>query len=147
MDKIDVGEKLEVLKGHNSPSWRPLGSAQSDQPANRIGSSLGRVVTQAGLPEIRVLQVIFDGWDQLVGEAIAAHARPVRIAGAELVIEVDHPAWTSELRSLQSRLLSLLASSCGQSAPQTLRFVTTPTPGGQGTKGRVNSPESSSKPL
>jgi len=130
MDKGRSEGGFRPVRAQSSSSWKPLGPADPADPVSRIGSSLKRVVAQAGLPEINVLQAIFDRWEKLVGKAIAAHARPRRITGTELVIEVDHPAWTSELRSLESHLLSLLADACGESAPSRIRFVTTRTAGG-----------------
>lgn len=39
-------------------------------------------------------------WPTLVGAAMAAHARPVRVRDGVLVIAVDDPLWASEVRWL-----------------------------------------------
>ena len=48
-------------------------------------------------PTTGVVTSIFSDWEAIVGETIAAHARPQRISKGELVLEVDDPAWASDM--------------------------------------------------
>lgn len=76
---------------------------------------MGASVNQAG----DILRALFDkldsggkqyvalisGWQQIVGERLAAHTRIADIAGATLVVEADHPAWIQTLMFEQRRIL------------------------------------------
>ena len=56
-------------------------------------------------PTTGVVRSIFTDWEAIVGETIAAHARPQRIAKGELVLEVDDPAWASEMEWLGEEIV------------------------------------------
>ena len=56
-------------------------------------------------PTTSVVTSIFTEWEEIVGETIAAHARPQRIKNGELVLEVDDPAWASELEWLGEEIV------------------------------------------
>ncbi len=63
---------------------------------------------------------IFDLWDEVAGEEIAAHASPVKLHGGVLVIAAHDPGWATQLRyftaDLQARANSLMG-------PDTVRTV------------------------
>jgi predicted nucleic acid-binding Zn ribbon protein len=48
---------------------------------------------------------LFRGWTEAVGEQVAAHVRPVVLDGGRLVVEVDEPAWATQLQFLERDLL------------------------------------------
>lgn len=45
-------------------------------------------------------------WDSVVGPMIAKHARPIKVVERKLWIEVDHPAWKTELLFRKSQILA-----------------------------------------
>lgn len=47
-------------------------------------------------------------WEEAVGGAIARHSRALRIQDGVLWIEVDHPAWKSELHHRRRQILEKL---------------------------------------
>lgn len=47
---------------------------------------------------------VFGRWEAAVGEAVARHVQPVRLDGTTLVVEVDEPAWATQLRFLETTL-------------------------------------------
>ncbi len=47
---------------------------------------------------------VFGRWAEAVGEALAAHITPVKLDGTKLVVEVDDPAWATQLRFLEATL-------------------------------------------
>ena len=47
-------------------------------------------------------------WESAVGPAIAKHSRAIRVEEGVLWVEVDHPAWKSELHHRKRQVLSLL---------------------------------------
>lgn len=61
-------------------------------------------------PDQSVVRSVFNGWSELVGDLIGAHSRPTRIVGGTLFVEVDDPAWASELNWLSDELLESIRS-------------------------------------
>ena len=75
----------------------------------RIG--VERVMRHLQAPPTDVIQSIFADWSGLVGEVIGLHSRPVDVTDGTLVIEVDDPAWASELGWLSEDLLARIRES------------------------------------
>jgi predicted nucleic acid-binding Zn ribbon protein len=61
-------------------------------------------------------------WDELVGERIAAVARPVSERGGELLVSCSDSVWAQELDLMQEQLLEKLRARLGERAPKSLRF-------------------------
>jgi hypothetical protein len=59
-----------------------------------IGQTEGRTYTQ-----------LFRGWQEMVGERIAAHAQPVDVRGTSLVVEADHPGWVQMVMMKRTTIL------------------------------------------
>jgi predicted nucleic acid-binding Zn ribbon protein len=64
----------------------------------------------AGRAEVRG---VFGQWDEAVGEAIAAHVRPVRLDRGVLLVDVDDPSWATQVRVLADELRSRLSEVAG----------------------------------
>ena len=56
---------------------------------------------------------MFGRWEEAVGAAIAANVRPVRLEDGTLLVEVDDPAWATQVRFLADDLRSRLGTSPG----------------------------------
>ena len=56
---------------------------------------------------------VFGRWVEAVGEAVAAHVKPVKLDGTRLVVEVDDPAWATQLRFLETTLKQRLLETTG----------------------------------
>ena len=56
---------------------------------------------------------VFGRWDDAVGAAVAAHVQPVKLDGTRLIVEVDDPAWATQLRFLEATLKQRLAEVAG----------------------------------
>ncbi|MEX2626783.1 MAG: DUF721 domain-containing protein [Ilumatobacteraceae bacterium] len=56
---------------------------------------------------------LFGRWDEIVGATIAAHVRPVRLDERVLVVEVDEPAWATQVSFLSDNLRTRLVSEIG----------------------------------
>ena len=56
---------------------------------------------------------VFGRWDDAVGAAVAAHARPIRLEGGVLLVEVDDPAWATHVRFLADDLCRRLEEVAG----------------------------------
>lgn len=61
-------------------------------------------------------------WGEVVGERIAAAARPVSERSGEAVIVCIDSVWAQELDLMQADLLERLRSRLGEASPQVLRF-------------------------
>lgn len=80
----------------------------------RVGASLDRLSASFGGPPADVLTAVFASWDDVVGEGVAAHARPRSLRHGVLVVMVDDPAWATQLRWLESDLLARLVTVAGE---------------------------------
>ena len=68
---------------------------------------LKRVITDFG--DNGAMYAIHERWDEAVGSAISQHCRPRRLSKGELLVEVDHPGWATEVQYLEQDLLAKLA--------------------------------------
>ena len=90
---------------------RPL---PGDPPGpRRVGESLDAVMRGLGAPEASGVHLVFDRWNEVVGEALAARTRPLRMDGGRLVLAVDEPAIATHVRFLQAELLAKLEALLG----------------------------------
>jgi predicted nucleic acid-binding Zn ribbon protein len=90
-----------VTAGHGGVGPRP------------VGESLGRVTAGLGMPPPPALGALFGRWDEVVGPAVAAHARPRSLRGGTLVVVADDPAWAAQLRWLEAELLRRIEAVAG----------------------------------
>ncbi|MGA2520517.1 MAG: DUF721 domain-containing protein [Acidimicrobiales bacterium] len=87
----------------------------------RIADLLGEAAGRLGAGRADVVGVVFGQWDDIVGPAVAAHVRPVRMEGEALIVHADHPAWATQIRHLAPDILSRLSTACGPTwAPRRL---------------------------
>lgn len=73
-----------------------------------LQAGLDAVVRSLAATDAVSVRSVFSGWEQAVGPAIAAHARPLKLDGGVLLVEVDEPGWATQLRYLQGELLERL---------------------------------------
>ncbi len=83
--------------------------SRSDRPpmknAERVSSLLKQLLGQPGLGEQITRHQAWLIWDQLVGEQIAARARPLKLRKGVLEVQVDHPVWMQQLQMLKPTIL------------------------------------------
>jgi predicted nucleic acid-binding Zn ribbon protein len=82
-----------------------------------LGASLDAVSKKLGMKDSRGLGRLFANWEELVGPAVAAHVKPVRLDAEALVVAVDHPAWATQVRHLGDELLDRVADEVGVTRP------------------------------
>jgi len=89
-----------------------------DDPV-RLGDSLHQVVrslrpdTPAAATSTSAMGGVFGRWEEAVGAAVAAHVQPIKLDGTMLIVEVDDPAWATQLRFLESTLRQRLREVAG----------------------------------
>ncbi len=88
-----------------------------------VTESLGEVSTELGLPAPGVLAALLNQWSEIVGTSIAVHARPRSIRGRLLTVAVDAPAWATELRYQEARLVERIADMLGAGEVVGVRVV------------------------
>lgn len=86
------------------------GAGGGDDGPRQVGETLGRLVRHLGWAERAESVGALARWAEVVGPAIAAHARPVALDAGVLTIAVDDPAWASQLRWLERQLLEQLSA-------------------------------------
>jgi hypothetical protein len=92
----------------------PVRPVPGEGPGPRpVGESLDAVMRGLGAPEASGVHLVFDRWSEVVGEALAARTRPLRIDGGRLVLAVDEPAIATHVRFLQGELLARLEALLG----------------------------------
>ncbi|MFK5927154.1 MAG: DUF721 domain-containing protein [Desulfuromusa sp.] len=82
---------------------------RSDRPpmkqAERVGFLLQQILGQPGIGEQITRHQAWLVWDQLVGEQIAARARPFKLRKGVLEVQVDHPVWMQQLQLMKPQIL------------------------------------------
>lgn len=68
------------------------------------------------------LAAVQAAWDGVVGERIAAVARPVSERGGEVQVSCSDSVWAQELDLMQGQLIERLEDKLGAQAPKSLRF-------------------------
>ena len=95
-DPVPFGESLNrvVRSLRNDESTTSSSDPADPQLASRMGGVFGR-------------------WSEAVGDAVAAHVKPVKLEGTKLIVEVDDPAWATQLRFLEGTLKQRLLEVAG----------------------------------
>lgn len=66
---------------------------------------------------------IFDVWDEVAGEEIAAHATPVKLHGGVLVVRAHDPGWATQLKYYTSDIQARANSVMGPDTVRTIQIV------------------------
>ncbi|MBI2345493.1 MAG: DUF721 domain-containing protein [Deltaproteobacteria bacterium] len=80
----------------------------------RLGELLTELLRQRPTLARKMQQhSIWDRWEEVVGDKIAAAAVPVRMKGTTLVIGVSNSTWMQELTYLKPELLAKIQKAIG----------------------------------
>jgi hypothetical protein len=85
-----------------------------DDPVT-IATALDGVVRSLRAPGSRVIGGVFGRWSEAVGDQIAQHVRPLKLEQGVLAVEVDDPAWATQVKFLAPTIMSRLAEVAGAS--------------------------------
>jgi predicted nucleic acid-binding Zn ribbon protein len=78
-----------------------------------LTTSLDEVVRALRGPDRRQVGGLFGRWEELVGDQVAAHVRPIKLDDEVLWVEVDEPAWATQVTLLSGTLRERLATGAG----------------------------------
>ena len=73
-----------------------------------ISSSLDGVMRSLRGPSRQAVGGLFGRWNEAVGEQVAQHVKPIKLDGAGLVVEVDDPAWATQVKFLSTMITERL---------------------------------------
>lgn len=94
------------LRGYSGPGPDP----RDPQP---FGTLIARLVRNRGWQQPAAEGAVFGAWERVVGQEIAAHCRPIKLADGELTIEAESTAWATQLRLLVGKILKQIAGEVG----------------------------------
>ncbi len=80
---------------------------------SHLSDELDALLRRLGSESTTVVAGVFGNWAQLVGDPVALHATPVKLESGRLLVEVDEPAWATQMRFLESEIISKLSTSTG----------------------------------
>lgn len=86
-----------------------------------ISFGLDRVLRSLRGGDRKATITVFGRWAELVGEGVAAHVRPLKLDRGTLIVEVDDPAWATQMKFLESDVLHRLRET-GDMSVQTLEI-------------------------
>ncbi|PIE31193.1 MAG: hypothetical protein CSA55_06220 [Ilumatobacter coccineus] len=87
-------------------------TSQDRDPVS-ISESVNSVVNALFGPGGASVGGVFGQWEEVVGDQVAAHVRPIRLDGTHLVVEVDDPAWATQVEFLSSTIISRVSEVVG----------------------------------
>ena len=73
-----------------------------------ISSSLDGVMRSLRGPTRQAVGGLFGRWNEAVGEQVAQHVRPIKLDDGVLVVEVDDPAWATQVKFLSTMITERL---------------------------------------
>ena len=78
-----------------------------------ISRSLDGVVRSLRGPSRAAVSGVFGKWVDAVGEQVADHVRPLKLDERVLVVEVDDPAWATQVKFLTPTIIGRLREVAG----------------------------------
>ena len=78
-----------------------------------ISTSLDGVVRSLRGPSREAVGGLFGRWTEAVGAQVAEHVKPVKLDGSTLVVEVDDPAWATQVKFLTPMITERLDAVAG----------------------------------
>ena len=73
-----------------------------------ISSSIDRLLKALRGGDRHTTVTVFSRWAEIVGEPVCHHVKPIKLDGGTLIVEVDEPAWATQLKFLETDLLKRL---------------------------------------
>ncbi len=88
-----------------------------------LRDALAAVGNEIGMPEPDALTTLVAAWPELAGPLLAGHSRVRSVRHGECTVEVDGPAWATQLRYLAADLIEAANERCGGPVVSTLTVV------------------------
>ncbi|QIM22391.1 DUF721 domain-containing protein [Phycicoccus sp. HDW14] len=88
-----------------------------------LGDQIDRFVGDRGWGADVAVGSVIGRWPGIVGEEVAAHCHPTDFVDGVLTVRADSTAWATQLRLLESSLMTRLAEDVGEGTVAELRVV------------------------
>jgi predicted nucleic acid-binding Zn ribbon protein len=85
----------------------------TDREPVPLSESLDAVMRSLRGTDRRQIGGLFGRWDEVVGPQVANHVRPVRLDDGVLLVEVDDPAWATQVTLMSTRIRERLGDEVG----------------------------------
>jgi len=102
-------------RGYSGPGPDPRDPA-------KFGDVLAKLVKTRGWERPAAEATLFGSWSEVVGPDIATHSRPISLDNGELTIEAESAAWATQLRLLNTSILSRIGATIGHNLVTKLRI-------------------------
>src|SRR5215468_9168978 len=99
---------------------RPAGRRRREDP-QPLGVAIEGLLDDQGWRTSAAVGSVFGRWEQIVGEALAAHTRPGGFTDGELLVIADSTAWATQVWRLRSQLPRRLHDRLGDGTRAGLR--------------------------
>jgi predicted nucleic acid-binding Zn ribbon protein len=111
--------------GSKRARWRrPVGDPKKRKaPPEKIGEMIETMFARLGIAEKVERASVVAEWEDLVGSHIARVARPVRVQGDTLFVEVESASWRMELSMMRPQLMRKLNAGKRQGRIERIVFV------------------------
>jgi hypothetical protein len=96
--------------GGGGASRAGRGRREDPQP---LGAAIEGLLDDQGWRTSAAVGSVFGRWEQIVGEALAAHTRPGSFTDGELLVIADSTAWATQVRLLRAQLVRRLNAELG----------------------------------
>jgi predicted nucleic acid-binding Zn ribbon protein len=91
-----------------------------------LADALAAVGADLGLADPGVVAILARRWPEIVGPAIAPNARLRSLRGTTLTIAVESGAWATQLRYLETEMLTRISAIVGDGVIDGVRVVVAP---------------------
>ena len=78
-----------------------------------LGAAIEGLLDDQGWRTAAAVGSVFGRWEQIVGDALAAHTRPGGFTDGELLVIADSTAWATQVRLLRAQLIRRLNTELG----------------------------------
>ncbi len=100
-----------------SPGGAAAGGRRPRRPRREdpqpLNTAIAGLLSDQGWQAAAAVGSVFGRWPQIVGPDLAAHTRPDRLDGGELVVIADSTAWATQVRLLAGTLIRRVNSELG----------------------------------
>jgi predicted nucleic acid-binding Zn ribbon protein len=96
--------------GGSGASRAGRGRREDPQP---LGAAIEGLLDDQGWRTAAAVGSVFGRWEQIVGDALAAHTRPGGFTDGELLVIADSTAWATQVRLLRAQLIRRLNAELG----------------------------------
>lgn len=112
----DLRDRSTTAPGYSGARPDPRDPQGIESVLRRVLGSLG---WEAGMSAGRVLEE----WDEIVGEQISLHCRPVSLDAGVLVVSASSSAWATQMRMLTPQIITRVHEHVGASVISELRVT------------------------